>query len=332
MSRVVSRLEIQEFRGIRKLTKPLELARFNVLVGRNNTGKTAILEALYIFSKPFPSVRDLLFNTSRVEFLAELHGGVESLVYGYAGEARLRFHVYDKTVNVVVFSRKTVNVTMDDASLLSYDDYVNFVKATLGVDLENQELAFYIPNSTRVLNELRTRLVESTVWSIIVKRGLHRKVIKELIVPVVYDRFTEVIIERGELKVRKEVDDEVGPLYIDVRDLGEGVKRVLLAALAIEYVQPRIVLWDDIEVAAHPGLIRAVLKWLSSREWQVLITTHSIDVLNELLQVRPKECQVIVLVKTSNDEVNYRVLTLDELEELMDRGIDVRKIVDELEL
>ena len=86
---IVKELDISEFRGIRRLAKPLELGSFNVLVGRNNVGKTAILEALYLLSMPY-SYSQPPYNRRIIDFIASVHGGTSLLVYGYAGTAVLR--------------------------------------------------------------------------------------------------------------------------------------------------------------------------------------------------------------------------------------------------
>ncbi|EHP88275.1 AAA family ATPase [Methanotorris formicicus] len=39
---------IKEFRGIKELKEPLKLSKFNILIGKNNSGKTAILESFFI--------------------------------------------------------------------------------------------------------------------------------------------------------------------------------------------------------------------------------------------------------------------------------------------
>jgi AAA15 family ATPase/GTPase len=48
---LMTRLEIQNFRGLRALTLD-GLRRINLVVGRNNSGKTSFLEATYLATMP----------------------------------------------------------------------------------------------------------------------------------------------------------------------------------------------------------------------------------------------------------------------------------------
>jgi predicted ATP-dependent endonuclease of OLD family len=48
----VSSLDLKEFRGIKGIKEPLEFNKFNVLVGRNNSGKSAIVHALSLLPHP----------------------------------------------------------------------------------------------------------------------------------------------------------------------------------------------------------------------------------------------------------------------------------------
>ena len=66
---LVEELDIEGFRGIRRLAKPLKLTKLNILVGRNNVGKTAILEALHMLSGT-----DRLNGGYVYVILARLHG------------------------------------------------------------------------------------------------------------------------------------------------------------------------------------------------------------------------------------------------------------------
>ena len=62
------------------------------------------------------------------------------------------------------------------------------------------------------------------------------------------------------------------------------------------------------------------------------MTTHSIDVLTSLLEVRPKDTKVIQLKKTNDDILLHEDLTIDQLEDVIETSQDPRKLVDSLKL
>ena len=109
--------------------------------------------------------------------------------------------------------------------------------------------------------------------------------------------------------------------------MGDGVERFLISSLWLETVKPQVVLWDDLEASAHPSLIREILTWLASHDWQVVFSTHSIDVLHELLMVEPHEAKILALRKLPDDTLTYREYTLENLEEMFESGQDIRKLV-----
>jgi len=43
---------LENFRGISKMEEEMKFKRFNVFVGKNNSGKTTILQSLFLF--PYP--------------------------------------------------------------------------------------------------------------------------------------------------------------------------------------------------------------------------------------------------------------------------------------
>jgi len=237
MVRIIEELTISEFREIRKLIKPIELGDFNVIIGRNNTGKSAILEALYLLSSPFTAHNDPIFGKPRFTVLADLHGGNTSLIYGYAGEATIIYRICK--IQAISIERIELKLRTDGVLRVRFDiadigssHYESFLK-TLGIDPKRNMLCLYIPNDSDAYRKICKTILSEDIWSWIVKKGLHRKVINDLLITTIYDKFTEVIIERGKLKLRSEVEGDIGPLYIDIYSLGEGVKRAILTYLAI---------------------------------------------------------------------------------------------------
>jgi len=136
---------------------------------------------------------------------------------------------------------------------------------------------------------------------------------------------------RDALCARKETPG-TGPIYIKIEDLGDGVEKAVAIMLFANAYNPRIILWDDFETTAHPTLIRMLLNWLKEGQWQVILSTHSIDVLSKLLEVKPKDAKVIQLKKTADDVLLHQELSLEELEDIMEANQDPRLLVDALQL
>jgi len=90
------------------------------------------------------------------------------------------------------------------------------------------------------------------------------------------------------------------------------------------------VLWDDIEVAMHPSLMDTLLKWLADSNRQIVIATHSFDVLRSLTLIEPRDAKVILLRKDDNDVIHHKSLETDELEEILEKGIDPRAVIESL--
>lgn len=328
----VSSIDIKEFRGIEHCKTPLSLANFTVLVGRNNSGKSSVLEALSLL--PLSDCVLPYTNESRLTLVEKLHGGKSSMVYGYSGNARLTYKIYDKTWLLMLRDDGTLGIQIDG---VTSSDYTAQVADALGVSTQGDfiskinNMVFFIPNETSFMNSLFSTLSTEQYRNIITKIGAHFNVARELLNKCVDDTYTELLFT-PELSARKEQGEGKPPLYVKVKDLGDGIEKIVLTALWLEALKPSLVLWDDFEGSAHPTLIRVLLEWLSKKNWQVVMSTHSLDVLTSLLEVKPKDAHVLQLKKTNDDILLHEDLTLEQLEDIIETSQDPRKLVDSLKL
>jgi len=83
----VEEVDLRRFRGVKECREPVRLSGFTVLVGRKNSGKTAVLEALAFLPLPDNAHR-LPFLGDIAKVIGTLHGSLSSLVYGYSGRPR----------------------------------------------------------------------------------------------------------------------------------------------------------------------------------------------------------------------------------------------------
>jgi len=82
----------------------------------------------------------------------------------------------------------------------------------------------------------------------------------------------------------------------------------------------------------HTQLLSEQLEWLSKKDWQVVLATHSIDVLYQLLdiEISSADLQILQMKKLNDDTLVYESLTLGDLDDLMNANADPRRLVDAL--
>lgn len=338
----VRRVDIKEFRGIKSCDKPLEFSNFTVLVGRNNSGKTSVLEALSLL--PLPNHNLPYHNDSRVNLLSNLHAGSSSLIYGYSGIASINYKIHPRkkgrllTWRITLRPRGDANLFIEGMDQEKIRSDPTTVAEAMGLQVKRRGPGFekvlsrvlFFPSRTTFMDGLLSRLHDEPNRYLVTKFGAHTRVAKNLISECVDDVYTELFFG-PELSGRKELPDG-NVLYIKIKDLGAGIEKVALFALWLEALRPDLVLWDDFEGSAHPTLIKILLKWLSKKQWQVILSTHSIDVLSSLLDVRPENAKVIQLKKTDGDILFHKDLDLEDLENLIEANQDPRMLVDLLGL
>jgi hypothetical protein len=277
-------------------------------------------------------------NASRLDLLVKLHGGKSSLIYGYSGTAALIYKIKEKTWTLTVKGTENpeLNIEGVDSGAMQSNPVLNVARVFNMVghpeaSFEMNKMVFFIPNDTSFMGTLFSMLGDEANRYMVLKTGANVRVAEELINKCVDDRYSEVFFA-PELSARKERGEGKSLLYVKVRDLGDGIEKTVLLALWLEALNPSLILWDDFEGSAHPTLIKLLLEWLSKKPWQVILSTHSLDVLTSLLEVRPKNAKVIQLKKTNGDVLLHEDLTLEELENVIETSQDPRKLADSLKL
>jgi energy-coupling factor transporter ATP-binding protein EcfA2 len=328
----VTQLDIKEFRGVKSCKEPLRLSKFNILLGRNNSGKSAVLQALSLLPQPYlPQPMNVgLGGSERILLLRYLTGGNDSVIYRYAGGASLDFVVNDKKYHISLASLAPGSVREVSGEGKTFQLHESSKACEyLGIEPEGcYNWAVFVPNDSEFLKKVEGRL--SNEWPSVEKSGSHIKVPREVINPAIDEKFTEVVRRDSALYVRKELEDK--PFYVNVRDLGDGVEKTLNILLFLDFCAPKLVLWDDFEISAHPSLVKNLLQWLNKREWQVVLATHSIDVLYELVEIKPEDCAIIQLKKTGDDILIHKTLTVEEVEDYLSANNDPRFLVDLIEI
>lgn len=336
--------EINEFRGIKQLANPLPLKKFNVLIGKNNSGKSTLLEALFLYPHPERNPPTLGKAESVLSYLSKRRLETKNLIYKYSGTAIISLMDINNSLwNIAIDENGNSNVKINGKPLLLDKEkdllyYYSQAKETLNVLFAKEKeiplnpkkpvkentskVSLYFPYDTNFIRGLDQYLIEHE--NPIMKYNIHTKVVK-MISEQLDENFTEIVLKHGGWYLRRE-----DASYIHIDDVGDGVKKAARIMMVVELLKPKLILWDDFDTSLHPAMIKMLLKWLAKGDWQVVIATHSIDVLYYLADLAEEleefDAQLIALAKGADDKLNHKELTMEELEDLIEANIDPRML------
>ncbi|MFC7203673.1 ATP/GTP-binding protein [Haloferax namakaokahaiae] len=313
-------INIREFRGIKRMESSLDLTDFSIILGRNNAGKSSFMEAIYLLfggNDPvsgrdrFSRIKSMRGNNN-LSYRYDGKGSISYQINGFPGKTEMNSQIRKIEIGKLNTSRNIRPSDLRHANL----DFDNSDALTMLFHSSYQE-------SKNMLSDLQSSRQR------IEREGGHVRA-AELISECVGDEYTEIYLESLEARKKPSGED---PYYVKIKDLGNGVARMIPIFMAIETYEPKILLWDDISTSLHPSLMRMVLRWLNEKDMQVIASTHSIDVLSALLDVMPDDGSVHQFSKSETDVLSHNTLSLSELEILMnDAGLDPRFLSDEFEL
>ena len=317
----VRSLNIKEFRGIKACDKALKFSNFTVLIGKNNAGKSSILEALSLL--PDPNYTDYITGRNKIDNLMNLHqGSIKDLLYLYAGTSTLQFGIE--------YSNAIINIS-ENVFSTSWNNKQDSIGQKISEMFELplnklSEMVLFVPFTTSILKDLENRM--RSLKELIMKKGYHIELAKFLN-ECVNDVYSELVFLEP-ISLRKLYPDNKA--YLQLKDLGSGAEKLIKMMALFEVLAPKLILIDDFEAGFHPTMIKLFLKWLKKKKWQTIISTHSIDVLYHLVDIKPLDTTIIQLNKSNEDILSHEILTLDELEDLLDANTDPRLLLDALRL
>ncbi|MEA2074278.1 MAG: AAA family ATPase [Euryarchaeota archaeon] len=342
---MITKLSIKNFRGIRE--GELELAPLTILLGGNNSGKSTILEALFLAPNPFRSVPYVIGSyNSAAEVTHAMHETLNSqgyafLLYNYtASQAEIGCNV-DDTNYLLKFIRLPTN---PEYIWVSTNKEVG-LRSSITIDgktIEVQRLGQLYMSRVDSHPDLKEGLIDNTLlissklvkmgykyleenWASIINLGICKKVAED-VSGLVYDNYKDITIEPflgGKLAIYGFLEDG---RRIRLGDLGEGVQSYIIARILYELEKPKILLWDDIEAHLNPRMLLSIAEWffdIIEHGNQVIITTHSLEAARTIAGLN-EEKAAIYFTSLEKSTLKTKRLTLKEMEEYIDAGIDVR--------
>ncbi|MGL6075657.1 MAG: AAA family ATPase [Fimbriiglobus sp.] len=283
-------LQIANFRGIREgsLTN---FADVNILVGRNNSGKTTVLEAITRAMKPtnYPISSD---EKHVDQFWSEIRGsGGDTSYRGLGGQ---------------IFFGATAN---DGRKFLP--EIIQHNSFAWRVSIYTQRQAF-------------SSLVEKLNWDSILS-DRRDKILRNLINEV-FDLNCEgfQLLPSGQFKVM------FNDYSINLDTMGDGTRSAMRAFMSLIRVSDTLLLMEEPECHQHPGSLELFAKGLcklaKERRVQLILTTHS----QECIRAFSKATEVVgssfavYHLRLTDGLQESRRLERDAISSLDESGVDVR--------
>ncbi|AGJ62333.1 AAA family ATPase [Saccharolobus islandicus] len=338
---MINGLEIQNFRGI-KYCKLEDLSQVNILVGRNNSGKSTILESIYFISSLGENY-DEIRKIQKIDYLIRRRL-----------EERIKEKIEKSITSITKMNNNIVNLT---SPILDIDVFSQFFynfdkneKIIFNINIDN--FTYFVEVTHKNYNQIELKTNVSDSISEIFKNVVF--IDRNLSLSQLYDIIGDLKREKRKdkeivklLKEEFEVDVEgiefsryLGGfvLSLTLKDtsipidlLGDGAKLAVLISSILLYLEGKgIALIEEPELHEHPGgiytLLNFAFKIAKEKGIQLFITTHSSDVIKYSFKIAKEKglkTQLVYLRKVDG-RVNSVNLTENNMNLLEEIGMDVR--------
>jgi AAA15 family ATPase/GTPase len=344
-------LHIKNFRCFEDLTIP-SLGRVNLIVGKNNSGKSTLLEAVYLFAKrgepqAIVSILEKRNELHTQESAIRNFNQIEKIFNGSPNED-LALYIGNTTNYILIDSFKekeylvnnkkskngldlTVKMSDSSAATLYPLDYEYFDKE----ELENDDMMTGYPNAL-VNSQIEDEDKLSYLWDsiattsddIIIIKAL--KIIAPEINNIIFIKPTEKSQNRiAMIKTDKEI--QASP----IKSMGEGASRILQIFLHALQARKGYLMIDEFENGLHYSIQEEVweklFKLAKELDIQVFATTHSEDTVKAFCKVSlhsPEEGHLISLGRSAYGEDKGKIIAIvhdeNDLQYILDTGMEVR--------
>ncbi|WP_175470968.1 AAA family ATPase [Hymenobacter psychrophilus] len=302
--------EVENFRSLKHL-KLEKLTRVNLLVGKNNSGKTSVLEALFAISgiedanwlSIIEKERGLInnefdfryifygFDSTLSVVLSAIHRDEKGESHTLRASMGIRKRLYAKEHDTTIHSRSSVLTRKPEANVLLISvvspTTVKPIEISMGRDNNGHDL--FIKTSIKSDKELAgLRFPGSSRYMVseILTTNIDRLTLGQKLEDLKFNK-----IDAPLLDIMKIIDIRIedislstsGQIYLDLGAnfrtllplnlMGEGVQRLLDIAAAVAHSSGGIVLIDEIDNGLHYSALRILWKGIlqAAREYDVQV-------------------------------------------------------------
>jgi AAA15 family ATPase/GTPase len=331
-----SEITVSRFRGLDNV-KLKKLNRVNIFAGFNNSGKTSVLEAVYLLTKLNDINAFFEMEKYRGRFVEELNS--KWIETNFLQPITIEAVFNGKNTRIFIQAENTKEEIDKSGYLITfvltagYNSGESVSKAHL---YSNKDSSIFYEDRKILCNSIMTSPYREN------DRGLkiaHAQAVKEKAIDIIVS-FIRKNIDPAIKKIDMTTIDGVSRFFvtsdtfeksIDITNYGEGVRRVFEIALFFAYARNGVLLIDEFETAIHKSLLvnftRFVQELAERFNVQVFLTSHSKECIDSFIMnnYRTKDITAYLL-KEEKGVISCKYVEGKRLEKLLESiDVDIRE-------
>lgn len=318
-------ININNFRGIESL-EVSNIKQVNLIAGKNNCGKTSILEAIFLLtgmSNPQLAVTIHAFRDLVLTDDDDFNYLFKNLDFSQSPLIRGKIATQNRTIEITAiypkFSEEIVK-QISEKRELSKEALMSSASISTEYSIEGLTFNFNINNNKVFQTEIKLKQGEIK-FSRGYKEKLSARFINPRTIMTEIDRRLDAILVRKDLgtiiNALKEIEPNLtdirmgarGTVYVDIgieklvplNIMGDGIRRILAILAAISERKNGVLLIDEIENGLHYSTLsilwKAIFKAALDNNVQLFITTHSYECIEAMIEIYYKKYQSPTLNK-----------------------------------
>jgi AAA15 family ATPase/GTPase len=316
---MIDSLHIQNYRLFKDL-KIDKLGQVNLIAGKNNTGKTALLEALRIYLNNFNS--DIILNVLSLRESINLTKIYDSVT-----------NLFNEIENPIFINNRGLSVKKkENSGAINIFRPTKEGRRTVTMETESIDFPNLSPHDETVFipfNHNENLKIQTDFWEKIEFEDDKVNKVAEFLNIISSKKIRRVSLNSGTPRIQFE-NGEIEKLTM----WGDGATRLLTITLALINAKDKTLLIDEFEVGLHHSvqeqLWEIIFKY--AKEWniQVFVTTHGRDTVEAFHNVSTKEeykdmGQYMRLQKSSqSDDIEAVIYTEKSLDTAFDLNLETR--------
>jgi predicted ATP-dependent endonuclease of OLD family len=323
---MIKELDIENFRGIRSLSLK-GLKQFTVLAGKNNSGKSSVLDAVFIWANA-AFVQNMPY-ANRLRGLENTPDSYRQFFYDTS---------YEKDICVSSVStdgeKRTVVIHGIEHTPLSLESLLYHDDLRVAIDENGKKKEFLFKGDTA---DTRGEIVPNQYWSGIYDNNLAVK-LTQIIVKKQKEAFISVLqavdssIRDFQMVNGNVIMFDIGkPQLVRYEIMGDGIKKILSLLASVSAAKGGVLLIDELENGLHYSsmdtLWRSLIKSAETNDVQIVATTHSYECMASFRKSLPEtvlDKASIIRIERTNDVHTAVTMNSEDLKTMLDNNWEIR--------